>query len=70
MILRIGPITIMDSKTRAAYAHLANMAYGLHQAVWYGDLTEPATHELIRYRDGLLSDALSHTPPEDIQSSE
>ena len=70
MIIRLGPIVLMDSKTRDAYAHLANAAYQLHQTIWYGDLAEPNTQEAIKILDGFLSGALSYTSPEDIQSIE
>jgi len=71
VIIKLGPLTLMDSKTRAAYARLANEAYGLHTTIWYAeDLGSATTQELLRNQDAQLSEALSHTPPEDIQSSE
>jgi hypothetical protein len=71
MIFRLGPITIMDSKTRASYAKLANVAYQLHQAIWYtDDLCIENSQKVIKLLDAQVSEALSYTPPEDIQSSE
>ena len=68
MILRLGPITIMSTKTRDAYAVLANAAYGLHQKIWYtDDLGNPEAQKEIKRLDAVLSDSISHTPPEDIQ---
>jgi len=69
MILRLGPLTLMSSSTREAYANLANAAYRLHQTIWYADdLCFPNTQVEIKHLDQLLSDAISHTPPEDIQT--
>lgn len=67
-MIRIGPITIMSTKTREAYKDLANAAYRLHQTIWYADdLCFPNTQVEIRYLGTKVADAISHIPPEDIE---
>ena len=67
MIFRLGPITIMSSSTRTAYARLAFAAYKLHQTIWYtDDLANPMAQREIKLLNNQLAEAISHTPPEDI----
>lgn len=68
MILRLGPITIMSTSTRDAYANLARAAYDLHSRIWYADdLCVPAVQLDVRRLNDELSTAISHAPPEDIR---
>lgn len=70
MIIKIGPITVMDNRTRAAYRVLANKAYALHQAVWYtDDLCLPQAQERIKLLDSELSDAISRVPASEIDAA-
>lgn len=67
-MIRIGPVTIMSSKTRDAYKDLANAAYELHQRIWYADdLCLPNVQTDLRTLDAVLSEAISHTPASDIE---
>jgi hypothetical protein len=61
-VIRLGPITIMRSRTHDAYRDVVKYAWLLHQAVWFDqthDYSEliPATVE--------LAGALSYAPVED-----
>lgn len=67
-MIRIGPITIMRTRTRRAYKDLANAAYKLHQTIWHADdLCLPATQTEIKRLDAQLAGAISYTPPGDIE---
>lgn len=68
-MIKIGPITIMSTKTRDAYRVLANKAYALHQTVWFADIPfNGKVQQQIKDEDAELSEALSHTPASDIDS--
>lgn len=67
MILRLGPITIMSTSTRRAYAKLALAAYKLHETIWYtNDLGNTIAQREIKLLNNQLAEAISRTPPEDI----
>jgi hypothetical protein len=70
-VIRIGPITIMSTKTRDAYRNLVNRSYELHQVVWYSELPmEPIVQRTIKDLDAAVSEAISHVPAQDVDSLE
>lgn len=68
MIIKIGPIVIMDSKTRAAYKTMFNKAYALHQTINYADDLTKAGPQ-IRALDAELSEAISYVPASEVDPS-
>lgn len=61
-MLKLGPITIMRSKTQRAYSDVVKTAWSLHQAIWFDQ-----THDYseLMQLDLALSEALSYAPIED-----
>ena len=71
MIIKLGPITLMDSKTRSAYRTLSNKAYALNQAMWYtDDWSTPSAREGMMLLRADMADAISRVPASDIDSLE
>lgn len=68
-MLRIGPITIMSSKTHDSYRAVVTAAWLVHQTIWF--FGESGTEILPKGLSGLidedaaLSKALSYVPAED-----
>lgn len=70
MIIRLGPIVLMDSKTRDAYRMMLNRAYVLHQAIWHtDDMGLPQAQTAIKALDADLSAAISRVPASEIDAT-
>jgi hypothetical protein len=61
-MLKLGPITIMSSKTQQAYSGVVKAAWPLHQAIWFDQVHD---YSELMPLDAVLSEALSHAPVED-----
>jgi len=66
MIIKLGPIVIMDSKTREAYRELLTEAYLVHQNIWFSQDWAQSEQE-IKNADSHLSEAISHVPASELE---
>jgi len=65
--MRLGPITIMRTRTHENYRRVVTFSWVVHETIWaFGENNFfPPGLKTLPAEDALLSEALSYTPIED-----